>query len=154
MAPTNCVSVCRVVEVKKRKGMAVRDGAGPQELLPGVINQIGAENLMSLKRIAEGFSGGMEEKKDEVSFFAMFWHLKSTELITGLIESFAQLLDCLRLTSPTLVRTSKKLASSEGIKEINRSINRTDGEMDTEPAQQKADNIIYIHIYMISLLKG
>eukprot|EP00434_Breviolum_minutum_P037884 symbB.v1.2.033592.t1/scaffold4198.1/size43174/5 len=35
------------------------------ELLPGVINQIGAENLMSLKRIAEGFSGGMEEKKDE-----------------------------------------------------------------------------------------
>jgi len=36
-----------------------------EELLPGVINQIGAENLMSLKRIAEGFSGGMEEKKDE-----------------------------------------------------------------------------------------
>eukprot|EP00913_Durusdinium_trenchii_P021105 g19833.t1 len=41
-----------------------RDAEGG-ELLPGVINQIGAENLMSLKRIAEGFAGSMDEKKDE-----------------------------------------------------------------------------------------
>eukprot|EP00439_Symbiodinium_sp_Y106_P018534 s1252_g2.t1 len=38
-----------------------------EELLPGVINQIGPDNLMSLKRIAEGFASaaGADSKKDE-----------------------------------------------------------------------------------------
>merc|ERR1712050_389372 len=29
-----------------------------EELLPGIINQLGPDNLMNLKRIAEGFSAG------------------------------------------------------------------------------------------------
>merc|ERR1711881_349940 len=33
-----------------------------EELLPGIINQLGPDNLMNLKRIAEGFAAGQEGK--------------------------------------------------------------------------------------------
>mmetsp|Transcript_32591 Transcript_32591/g.59230 ORF Transcript_32591/g.59230 Transcript_32591/m.59230 type:complete len:155 (+) Transcript_32591:70-534(+) len=36
-----------------------------EELLPGIINQLGPDNLMNLKRIAEGFAAAQGDKKDE-----------------------------------------------------------------------------------------
>mmetsp|Transcript_35514 Transcript_35514/g.102292 ORF Transcript_35514/g.102292 Transcript_35514/m.102292 type:complete len:91 (-) Transcript_35514:49-321(-) len=39
-----------------------------EELLPGILNQLGPDNLMNLKRIAEGFSANAEkaaESKDD-----------------------------------------------------------------------------------------
>ncbi|OLP81924.1 Nascent polypeptide-associated complex subunit beta [Symbiodinium microadriaticum] len=47
--------------------LIVLSGMPYGELLPGVINQIGPDNLMSLKRIAEGFASaaGTDSKKDE-----------------------------------------------------------------------------------------
>eukprot|EP00928_Gymnodinium_smaydae_P003531 TRINITY_DN1125_c0_g3_i2.p2 TRINITY_DN1125_c0_g3~~TRINITY_DN1125_c0_g3_i2.p2 ORF type:complete len:156 (+),score=62.47 TRINITY_DN1125_c0_g3_i2:103-570(+) len=36
-----------------------------EELLPGIINQLGPDNLMNLKRIAEGFAAGKGAKAEE-----------------------------------------------------------------------------------------